>query len=176
MDVLGLYTNVVKSWIQRDGNLDILGAVEDHRYRTKSDLPCWVPDWEVHVPSSPFSAHPDFASMRAAGDSKATCIFGHDNKTLTARGQILDSLNYVGVTFEEYIPLSGTICQGNFVDDGLGKTRPRQWERMAKNLKTYPNGESIESAYIQTLIGRVKTDSSMSLDEIHLCYGAWRRY
>jgi hypothetical protein len=175
-DVSEVYIGVVKSWIQRDQNLDILSAVEDHRYRIRPGLPCWVPDWEVHGPSSPFSAHPDFALMRAAGDSQATCIFGNDDKTLIARGQVIDSLNYVGVTFEEYIPISGTISQGNFIDDAVARNRTRQWEKMAHNLKTYPTGESIESVFIETLIGRVKLESHISSDELHLCYNAWRRY
>jgi len=175
-DAPELYIRMVRSWIQRDGNLDILSAVEDHRYRIRQGLPCWVPDWEVHVSSSPFSAHPDFALMGAAGDSKATCIFGHDGKTLVARGQNIDSLNHVGITFEEYIPISGSISQGNRIDDAMARIRPRQWERMAHNLKTYPTGEDIESVFIQTLIGRVELEPYMSLDELHLCYKAWRRY
>ena len=36
------------------GNLDVLSAVEDHRYRLNEDLPNWTPDWEVHPPSVPF--------------------------------------------------------------------------------------------------------------------------
>ncbi|KAE9364913.1 HET-domain-containing protein, partial [Stipitochalara longipes BDJ] len=172
-----LYISMVQSWIQRDKDLDILSAVEDHRYRHRRGLPYWVPDWEVHVPSSPFSAHPDFTFMCAAGDSKATCTFEYDNKTLIARGQIIDSLHYVGVTFEEYIPASGTISQGgDFIDDALSRNRTQQWERMAHKLKTYPTGESIESVFIQTLIGRVKRESQISSDELQLCYNTWRRY
>jgi hypothetical protein len=176
MDVSKLYTRMAKLWIERDGNLDILNAVEDHRYRIRKGLPYWVPDWEAHVHLSPFSAHPDFALMCAAGDSKSICTFGDDDKTLIARGQLLDSLDCVGVTFEEYIPIAGSICQGNLIDDGLAKTRPRQWKRMAHNLETYPTGENIESAFIQTLMGRVELESHMSSAELQLSYKAWRRY
>jgi len=89
--------------------------------------------------------------MRAAGDSKAMCTFGSDNKTMNANGRIIDSLHYVGITFEEYIPASGTILQGShFIDDALSRKRTQQWERMAQKLNVYPSGETIESAFVQT--------------------------
>jgi hypothetical protein len=176
MDVSKLYTEVVKAFVQRDGNLDVLSAVEDHRYRLRPGLPSWVPDWEVHIPSSPFSAHPDFPWMCAAGASKAACTFDCDDKSLVACGHILDSLNYVGDTFEEFIPRAGSISQGNRVDDSIARTRPLQWERMARNLKTYPTGENIENVFVQTLIGRVKLEAGMSPNDLPLYYKAWRRY
>jgi len=43
-DVSELHITMVRSWIQRDRNFDILSAVEDHRYRIRPGLPHWAPD------------------------------------------------------------------------------------------------------------------------------------
>ncbi|KAN0088998.1 HET domain containing protein [Hyaloscypha variabilis] len=175
-DASEVYTRMVKSWIQRDRNLDILSAVEDNRCRVRPGLPSWVPDWDAHVPTLPFSAHPGFTFMCAAGDSKATCTFGPDNKVLNARGKIIDSLDSVGMIFDEFIPASGTISRGSSMRDGLSRIRTRQWHIMAHKLMSYPTGENVESVFVQTLIGQVKLEPAISSDELRLCYYAWRQY
>jgi hypothetical protein len=176
-DVLEVYTELAKSFIQRDGNLDILSAVENHMYRLRPGLPFWVPDWEVHVPSSPFLAHPDFTRMCAAGGSKASYRFDHDSKCLAAHGRIIDSVDYLGDAFEEFIPLAGSITSGStLLNETMTRTRPRQWERMARRLKTYPTGEKVETVFVQTLIGRVKLEPDISSDQLPDYYDAWRRY
>ena len=47
---------------------------------------------------------------------------------------------------------------------------------MARNLKAYPTGENIENVLVQTLIGRVKLESEISLDDLPLYYKAQRQY
>ena len=176
-DVSVVYTELAKSFIERDRNLDILSAVENHRYRLRTRLPFWVPDWEAHPPSSPFSTHRDFTSMRASGNSDSLCRFEHHAKCLVARGRVIDSVHYLGDAFEEFIPLAGTISQGDSaVYKAQAMTRPRQWERMAWKLKSYPTGEHVKEAFTRTLIGQVKPEPGISPAELPLYYDDWRRY
>lgn len=114
--------------------------------------------------------------MFAAGESAAACTFQQDDKCLIARGQIIDSVDYIGDTFREFLPVPGSLYQSTSYDDAMARTRVRQWEMMADNLKTYPTGEDIREAFVRTLIGQVELDSEMSSNDLPLYYGAWRRY
>lgn len=68
------------------------------------------------------------------------------------------------------------MSRGGRVDGSMARTRPRQWERMAYDLRTYSTGEKVENVFIQTLIGRVKLEPEIPSDELPLYYKAWRRY
>ena len=116
-------------FIKRDRSLDIVSAVEEQQFRLrrnrktdkhidglegnelpmKSQLPTWVPDWEVHRPSSPLLLHSNFAAMRAAGSTAASCTPSTDGLRMHSRGIAFDQVAYVGNTFAEYVPAQGSL-------------------------------------------------------------------
>ena len=121
--LVDVYTTLTKHWIERDRSLDVLSAVEERQFRLKRDLcldkveglegtglpmrsqlPSWVPDWEVHRPSSPFILHPNFATMNAAGTTQASCTFSLNGLMILPRGIEFDQVSYVGDSFLEAIP------------------------------------------------------------------------
>lgn len=127
-NLVDVYTGLTRQFISEDRNLDVLSAIEDHRFRLERDrkddqrnslgsselpknkqLPSWVPDWEVHRPSSPFLLHPCFAKWRAAGPSMASCTFSMDHSTLLSYGIAYDTVAYVGDSSLESVPAPGSL-------------------------------------------------------------------
>ena len=161
--------------IETTGNLDILGAVEDHSDRLKKRLTSWVPDWEVHQPTIPMSLVESSTSWDASNRShNALCVsFSDDNRILTASSVTIDTIHHVGDSFLKYVPLPGTARDWyphlktdlakemmHNASDFLMQQRYRQWERIARNnRKTTIDTSSAEgedtdmaSAFIRTLI------------------------
>ena len=207
--LVDVYTTLTKHLIERDRNLDVLSAVEEGQFRLKRDreldkeidgleenelpmdsqLPSWVPDWEVHRPSSPFILHPAFATMKAAGSTQAVCKFSTNGLTLFSRGFAVDQVAYVGDSFLEAVPAPGSLFpqsgitnvrwhvrQGQSQLDFLAKQRGKQWEKMARDLKSYPTGEDILDAFIKTLVAGDSFFLGLPRKTLRAYYTAWRKY
>lgn len=207
--LVDVYTTLVRHLIERDRSLDGLSAVEDRQFRLKrnrkldkeieglegnelpmdTQLPSWVPDWEVHRPSSPFILHPAFATMKAAGSTHAQCTFSTDGLTIFCRGISFDRVAYVGDTFAEAVPASGSLFpeldgtnasfqmrQGQDALDFLARQRGRQWENLARDLKTYHTGEDILDAFIRTLVVSDGFFLDLPRERLRAYYTAWRKY
>ena len=199
----------------RDQNLDALSAVEDRIFRLKRDrkldkgvetlegierpmvgqLPSWVPDWQVHSPSSPFILHPAFPTMKAAGSTQASCSISVDSLTLFCRGLAFDQVRHVGNDFTETVPAPGSLslkmtqirpsrlllarlAQGELdrVLEYRMELRVRQWDKMARDLKTYPTGEDVLDAFIKSLVANDPLFLGLLRERLRAYYTAWRRY
>jgi len=94
-----VYQDVVKYFINRDRNLDILSILLTHRNAVSdAELPSWVPDWHVPVSEIPLITQWDFISMKlAAGGFKVKALAqSFDEKgILQARGYIFDALHEI---------------------------------------------------------------------------------
>lgn len=207
--LVDVYTTLIRLLIERDQNFDVLSAVEERQFRLKrnrkvdkqiedlegnqlpmdSQLPCWVPDWEVHRPSSPFILHPAFATMDAAGSTRATCTFSTDGLTMLSRGIAIDQVAYVGDSFLEAVPAPGSLFPKpgrnnasvrietlQTAVDFLTEQRGRQWEKMARDLKTYPTGEDTLDAFIKTLVAGDAFFLGLPRERLRAYYTAWRKY
>ncbi len=215
--LVDVYTTLTKHLMKRDRSLDILSAIEEPWYRLKrnrkpdreiegleenelpmnSQLPSWVPDWEVHKLSSSFLLHPAFPTMRAAGTSQTSCSFSVDGLTLFCRGLAFDQVRHVGIDFSGTVPAPGSLSL-NFLqfpsrpkvssvsrlaqtginmmlDDG-NHLRLREWEKMARDLKTYPTGENVLDTFIHTLVANDPLILCLPLERRRACYTAWRKY
>lgn len=207
--LVDVYTKLTKQLIERDGTLDVLSAVEEQQFRLKRDrrldneigglegselpmdsqLPHWVPDWEVHRSSSPFPLHPAFTTMKAAAATQALCSFSTDGLTLHSRGIAFDGVAYVGDSFMEAIPASGSLFPNYRIKnvplqtrlgrdhfDLLMEQRGRQWEKMAHDLRIYPTGEDILDTYIRTLVAGDALFLDLPQIRLRGYYTAWRKY
>lgn len=207
--LVDVYTTLTKHLIERDRSLDVLSAVEDRQFRLKRDreldkkieglegnelpmnsqLPSWVPDWEVHRPSSPFVLHPAFATMKAAGSTQASCTFSTDGLTLLSRGIAFDQIAYVGDPFMEAVPAPRSLFPqppttnvrlrtriAHTAIDFLTDQRGRQWEKLARDLKVYPTGEDILDAFIRTLVAGDASFLGLPQERLRAHYTAWRKY
>lgn len=208
------YTTLTKHFIQRDRSLDILSAVEDQQFRLrrnrkidkyidglegnelpmKSQLPAWVPDWEVHRPSTPLLLHSNFAAMSAAGSTAASCTFSADGLRMHSRGIAFDQVAYVGQTFAESVPAQGSLfpelpsvsrrpSRGRFFRRGVlsavdryAVARAHTWEKMARDLKAYPTGEDCIDAFIKTLVAGDRSLVDLSKEMRSAFYTAWHKY
>lgn len=177
--------------LKRDRNLDKeIEGLDGNELPMDSQLPSWVSDWEVHRPSSPFMLHPAFATMKAAGSTDASCTFSANGLTLFSRGFVFDQVAYVGDSFMEAVPalrsllpesrttsvpsLRGRLAQD--AGDFLTEQRGRQWEKLARDLKTYPTDEDVLDAFIKTLVAGDAFFLGLPQDRLRLYYTAWRNY
>ncbi|KAJ5777038.1 hypothetical protein N7520_000284 [Penicillium odoratum] len=91
-----VYQDVVKFFINRDRNLDILSILLTHRNSASNrDLPSWVPDWRVSISEIRFTAHWDFISMKVAagGFRTETQPQSFDEKgILRVQGYVFDAI------------------------------------------------------------------------------------
>ena len=188
-----------KYHIEKTDTLDILGAVEDHSYRLKKELPSWVPDWEVHPPALALSLLDQYSSWDASRElrNQISAVFSSDNKILIAKGITVDTVLHVSDSFLEYVPLPGTARDFvphlktdqakkmmHSLSDFYMQQRYRQWERIAQKNKQYPASEDILSAFIRTVTadatlfspGPSTTDTSTVSSTMEEVYTAWCKY
>ncbi len=215
--LVDVYTTLTKNSIERNRSLNVLSAIEEPWYRLKrnrkpdrviegleenelpmnSQLPSWVPDWEVHKLSSSFLLHPAFPTMRAAGTSQTSCSFSADGLTLFCRGLAFDQVRHAGIDFVGTVPAPGSLSLNylqipsrpevssvhRLAQAGLNKMlddqmelRVREWEKMARDLKTYPTGETLLDAFIHTLVANDPLILRLPQEKQRAYYTAWRRY
>ncbi len=154
--------------LERDCKDDQRNSLGGSELPKNKQLLSRVPDWEVHRPSSPFLLHPCFVKWRAAGLSMASCTFSTNHSTFLSYGIAYDTVAYVGDSFLESVPTPGSLFPQSEASnvrfrtkfgqdlgtDWLMEQRGRQWERMARNLRTYHTGEDVLDAIIRTLTAR----------------------
>jgi hypothetical protein len=144
--------------------LDVLSLKGDIRWNRQEGLPSWVPDWSSYQRAYGliFGSTAQNENMRACGDTTAKPRFSDDGKTLWLQGTVVDEVKHVGGTFMRHgidhakpIPrlVGPELMQQS--QHWIVTRSLRIWEKMALDLKTYPTGESIESAYHHTLVGGV---------------------
>ena len=124
-----VYQDVVKYFINRDRNLDILSILLTHRNATSDeDLPSWVPDWRVPVSEIPLVTHWDFITMKlAAGGFKVDALpQSFDEKDiLRTQGYVFDTIHRL----DDYsASVHNVLCTlAEFDDDENGEvSRARQ--------------------------------------------------
>ena len=145
--------------------LDVLSLKGDVRWNRQEGLPSWVPDWSSYQRAYGliFGSTAQNENMRACGDTTANPPrFSHDGRTLWLQGAVVDQVKHVGGTFMRH-GIDHTKPLPRLVGPELAQQSHhwivvrtlRIWEKLALDLKTYPTGESIESAYHRTLVGGV---------------------
>ncbi|KAI9710297.1 MAG: hypothetical protein M1820_002791 [Bogoriella megaspora] len=186
-----VYKHVAQRTIELEQTLDILSHVEDHRHRLSSDLPSWVPDWEVRPPAAALvpTLEADFANA-TRGIPANNCTFSEDGSVLYVSGRVIDAADHIGDTFLEFTPLSGSFAgrsakkvdktsdAGQALLDFFMQQRWRQWEKIACNL-TSTNDDNIPDAFIRTLIAGQELpdiDASPPSTDLQVYYQAWKRY
>ncbi|RYP26982.1 hypothetical protein DL767_007845 [Monosporascus sp. MG133] len=169
-------------------SLDVLSLKGDSWWNRQEGLSSWVPDWSSYqrAYSYLFSGNPNQVQvMQACGDTVANPRFSPDGKTLWLRGTILDQVRRVGETYikgnADHTPKFSRLVGREFMQDGMEMivTRTlRVWEQMVLDLKTYPTGENIESAYHNTLLAGVDVTpngvAGATLAELYDAY-RWHR-
>lgn len=95
-----------------------------------TDLPSWVPDWEVHTFATPLASSSKFQQWQAAkaSDAAITCV----EDFILCRGQAVDAIECMGDLFFEYVPVSGSMLGHKKSSQGLMETRDafarRRWK------------------------------------------------
>jgi hypothetical protein len=148
ISVVEVYTNLAKSYIQRDGNLDILSYVQ---YGPGiPDLPSWVPDWTSQGEMPINFRVPNLSDIRsnhyARSDNGCAISISMDGKTLNGKG----------IVFDEIARISGLIDERW----GGGCCNAHIWERVAelKERSTYvTGGTAMDAFFITQLAGCSKS-------------------
>ncbi|KAF2139895.1 uncharacterized protein K452DRAFT_253498 [Aplosporella prunicola CBS 121167] len=143
------------------GSLDVLSAVTDEYWRTRSNLPTWVPDWSTQTRAAPYAFYGQPVRAHAADTQAAELRFsGADDRVLHASGYVVDSVARV---CEPNTParirrddspalrLGGRRFWSQVLSVAAVR-RVRQWERVALGLRSYPTGEPTEEVYHRSLI------------------------
>ena len=107
-----LYTFLAVCFIEKNRNLDVLSAVECHKYSLKSKLLTRVPDWEVHPIAWSFVSMANFPSMQASGSPQSAVSFSLDNEVLSATGISVDTIWHIGEIFGSTCRFLGLSCAG----------------------------------------------------------------
>lgn len=127
--VSAVYQDIVKYFINRDRNLDILALLlttrNDH---STNDLPSWVPDWRVSASEVPITTHWDFISLKMAASglhSKAEPQSYDENGLLRCKGLLIDRLKkrseYTAAVYEMLALVPGFVG-----DEEEGDERPQE--------------------------------------------------
>lgn len=155
-----------------------------------SQFPSWVPDWEVHRPSSPFLLHRKFATMKAAGSTQASCTFFLlMGLTLLFRGIAFDQVAYVGDAFLDAlrapgppfpesdtanVPLRFTL--GQTALDFLAKRPGKTVGNNGTRLNTDPTGGDVLDAFIKNLVAADAFFLDLARERLRPYYTAWRKH
>lgn len=124
-DVAEVYMNLARSYIQRDGNLDILGYVQCGS--SMPHLPSWVPDWTKQGDTPINFRSPNLSGIclnhhaggkNGCGDLSTSV----DGKTLNINGIIFDKIVKVSGLIDE--AWSGGCCNAHIFEN-IAKLRER---------------------------------------------------
>ncbi|KAJ9149237.1 hypothetical protein NKR23_g4331 [Pleurostoma richardsiae] len=165
LSVQELFKTTTKLFLNE--SFDCLSMVADPLWRRMSGLPSWVPDWSAPSPAMLLIATWG-TPPNAGGNSERKWDVSLDGNRLTVRGLLFDKVTIVGKTFvtPRRLPSRqhnriGTAIKSiavNFFGVPPDKKGPRrirkfwQWERMTEKLSTYPTGDSLAEAFVQTLV------------------------
>ena len=144
-DVVEVYTNLARSYIQRDGNLDILGYVQ--RGSSIPYLPSWVPNWTNQGDIPINFRSPNLSGIcfnhHAGGENGCGGISTSvDGKTLNSNGIIFDKIARISGLIDE--AWSGGCCNAHI------------WETIAKlrERSSYvAGGTAMDAFFITQLAG-----------------------
>ena len=127
---------LARSMVDRDGRLDILSGVQG---KPAEGLPSWVPDWS-QPPVSDVLGRPGGGARRFNADNNhsSMAISTADSPIMSVAGKAVDM---VCATSEEYR-----------LDSLASRSTLRTWEEEAKILDSYPTGQTISVAFLETLI------------------------
>ncbi|KAB5526422.1 heterokaryon incompatibility protein-domain-containing protein [Coniochaeta sp. 2T2.1] len=119
MTVVEVYTNLARSYIQRDDNLDVLGYVNSGA--RVAGLPSWVPDWTSQgVEKMPVNFRDrnlsgTYLNHQAGGKNDSVISISGDGMTLSAQGILLDQIARVSDVFDE--PLDKGCCKAHVCEE-----------------------------------------------------------
>jgi len=118
-----VYQDVVKFFVNRDRNLDILSILLTHRNSVSDrDLPSWVPDWRVPISEIPLTAHWDFISIKVAagGFRVETLPQSFDEKgILRVQGYVFDAIRQLDDRSANVHDVLCTLAEFDDDEDGL---------------------------------------------------------
>ena len=131
-----VYKWLARSMIDRDNCLDVLSGVQG---KPAEGLPSWVPDWS-QPPVSDVLGRPGGWTRRFNADKNQSSLgtFAADSSIMAIAGRAVDM---VFVTSEEYR-----------LDDSASRPTLQTWEEEAEILDSYPTGQTISVAFLETLI------------------------
>lgn len=139
-----IYADYTVKCIQDDGDLDVLGQVEDASSRRLAGLPSWAPDLTadlLRTPIATWKARANRGFYSAAGSSKA------EPKWTTADG--VSELQLSGFEIDEISELASEQSVATSIIN-----QPQEWAAMIGNLPpTDPSGCPVSEALWRTLIG-----------------------
>ena len=152
LSVREVYTSVVKAYIEKYNNLDIFG----HCGYTGDglDLPSWVPDWRSApetITGVPF-------------EKTIESVQGRVQSVYHASGEILSFGDYIPMITNEELCLHGfhldvveTLYQSPDYTDSSRKDVERSWMPKDKSTIYLSTGESMEEAYLRTIVADFHT-------------------
>ncbi|KAI3330014.1 heterokaryon incompatibility protein-domain-containing protein [Ustulina deusta] len=129
------YMRVAKFVVDQGGATMLLNYVEDQSFRLQTDLPSWVPDWEVRHGSRSFPIYSggemgsyETKKWNASGDAAVYSGLSSLGRHLHLHGYILDTLEHIGNLFLERVPFPGAPKQQHL------KTRIKMLDQMQKAI------------------------------------------
>lgn len=141
--VVEVYSNLARSYIQRDSNLDIVGYVQHGSGLV--GLPSWVPDWtrqeDVPINFRTPIVPGTYLNHNAGGGNDSIISISSDGKALNTRGVIIDSIAKLSGLREKAEPKN--VC-----------CMPHLWERLVglQNRSSYIAGGTAREALFRTQI------------------------
>ena len=131
-----VYKWLARSMIDRDSCFDVLSGVQG---KPAEGLPSWVPDWS-QPPASDVLGRPGGWTRRFNADNNHSSLatFAADSSIMTVAGKAVDM---VCATSEDYR-----------LDSLASRSTLQTWEEEAKALDSYPTGQTISVAFLETLI------------------------
>jgi hypothetical protein len=144
MTTLEVYTNLAKSYIQRDRNLDILGYVKSGA--NIAGLPSWVPDWtnQGDMPinlRTPIMTGISF-DRHAGGDNDCSVSVSADGMTLNGKGIIFDQIARLSGLLGE--PMCNICCNAHLLESITGISRKSNY---------IAGGTALDALFITQLAG-----------------------
>ncbi|KAF2088450.1 HET-domain-containing protein [Saccharata proteae CBS 121410] len=138
----------------RRGNLGLLTALADPRWRLTPCLPSWVPDWPYDPRVMPLGYLP---GMNAGSNLMSQVRFSAADNALFVSAVIVDRIRIVGrwmtLSSSEIVP--GRVLE-NIMDGHVFLVMRshvlNQWRRLAQGVTTYPTGDRPHEVFCRIVI------------------------